>query len=67
MTFDELWRANLAQKQRHTDSFKPVEARIRRTAEVAEVNCPIAAVKDPNELDLTAEDRIFLSQVGIRP
>ena len=60
MTFDELWRANLAHKRRRTDSVKPAESPVNRTVKVAEV-------QDPKELNLTAEDRVFLLQVGIRP
>jgi hypothetical protein len=60
MTFDELWRANLAQKRRRTDSVRPMKSPVDRTVELAEV-------KDPNELELTAEDRTFLLQIGIRP
>jgi len=57
MTFDELWRVNLARQQRSTDSAK------RSTPPVVQ---PVI-VKDPDELELTEEDRLFLSQVGIRP
>jgi hypothetical protein len=57
MTFDELWRVNLAPQQRRTDSAK------RSTPPVVQ---PVI-VKDPDELELTEEDRLFLSQVGIRP
>jgi hypothetical protein len=43
MTFDELWRANLAQKQRRTDSAKRKDLPATRSL----------IVKDPNELQLT--------------
>lgn len=57
MNFDELWRANLAQKQRRTD-----------TAQKQDMTAtPTVAVKDSAELELTDEDRIFLLQVGIKP
>jgi hypothetical protein len=57
MTFDELWRINLAQEQRPTDSAKRGDLPVTRTV----------IMKDPTELELTDEDRLFLSQVGIRP
>jgi hypothetical protein len=43
MTFDELWRANLAQKRRRTDSAKRKDLPATRSL----------IVKDPNELQLT--------------
>lgn len=57
MTFDELWRVNLARQQRRTDSVKK---------SISPVVRPVI-VKDPDALELTEEDRVFLSQVGIRP
>lgn len=57
MTFDELWRVNLARQQRRTESAR------RSVSPAAQ---PVI-VKNPDELELTEEDRVFLSQVGIRP
>jgi hypothetical protein len=54
MTFDQLWRMNLAEEKRRTDSAsgggtQPIDKEIR------------------SELELTDEDRTFLLRVGIRP
>jgi len=54
MTFDQLWRMNLAEEKRPTDSAsgsgtQPIHEESR------------------GELELTDEDRAFLLQVGIRP
>jgi hypothetical protein len=54
MTFDELWRMNLAGEKRRTDSAsgrgrQPIDEEGR------------------SELQLTDEDRAFLLQAGIRP
>ena len=57
MTFDELWRLNLAQENRPLSSD--------RTR--AGVSLRTVAVQNSDELPLTAEDRIFLIQVGIKP
>ena len=57
MTFDALWRANLAQEQRRTDMPKGQEMPGTQTV----------VVKDTKDLELTDEDRILLLQVGIKP
>lgn len=57
MTFDELWRLNLAQEQRPAYSGNEAEVFGMHTA----------PSENPNELKLTAEDHEFLSQVGIKP
>jgi hypothetical protein len=57
MTFDALWRANLAQEQRRTDTPKGQEMPGIQTV----------VVKDTKDLNLTDEDRILLLQVGIKP
>lgn len=54
MTFDQLWRMNLAEEKRRTDSAsgngtQPIDEESR------------------TELELTDEDRAFLLQVGTRP
>jgi len=57
VTFDELWRLNLAQENRPLSSdFTPSAVSLRTVS-----------VQNSNELPLTAEDRIFLIQVGIKP
>lgn len=56
MNFDELWRVNLDQERAHRDSLEKVDA-------VGRVAVP---GKNANELLLTAEDRVFLVDVGIR-
>jgi hypothetical protein len=57
MTFDELWRMNLAQEQGPILSFKKPEV----------VTTQSASRENLNGLELTAEDHEFLSQVGIKP
>ena len=57
MTFDELWRLNLAQEQGPILSFEKPKV----------VTARPASRRSPNELELTAEDYEFLSQVGIKP
>ena len=54
MTFDELWRMNLAEKKKRADS-------------TSEASTQTIDEESRNELELTDEDRAFLSQVGIRP
>ena len=57
MTFDELWRLNLAQEQGPILSFEKQKV----------VTAQPASRRNRNELELTAEDYEFLSQVGIKP
>ena len=57
MTFDELWRLNLAQEQGPILSFEKPKV----------VTARPASSRNRNELELTAEDYEFLSQVGIKP
>jgi hypothetical protein len=57
MTFDELWRLNLAQEEGPSLSLGKPEV----------VTTQSAPRQNLNELDLTAEDYGFLSQVGIKP
>ena len=57
MTFDALWRANLAQEQCRTDTPNGQEMPGTQTV----------VVKDTKDLELADEDRIFLLQVGIKP
>jgi hypothetical protein len=59
MTFDELWRLNLAREQ-HPDYY----AEEPETAGMHGVRIETA---NANELKLTAEDYEFLSRVGIKP
>ena len=54
MTFDQLWRMNLAEEKRRTDSASGSGAQ------------PIDE-ESRSELELTDEDRAFLLEVGIRP
>lgn len=58
MTFDELWRLNLNLSRHlpYVDSADKQEA----------VGLIADAGKNPNGLLLTAEDRVFLAEVGIR-
>ena len=56
MTFDELWRLNLDPEGACVDSVDNDEA----------VGLIAPLVENPNELQLTAEDCVFLSDVGIR-
>ena len=57
MTFDELWRLELDRTRARLDSVNKTEA------------VGLIAVPDQtlNELLLTADDCVFLSEVGIRP
>ena len=57
MTFDELWRMNLAQEKRRLDSTSGGEQLGTQTIDE----------ESRNGLELTNEDRTFLLQVGIRP
>jgi len=57
MTFDELWRLNLDPDGTCVDSVDKNEA----------VGLIAPPAENPNELLLTAEDCVFLSDVGIRP
>ena len=57
MTFDELWRLNLEQEQGPILSFEKPKV----------VTAQPASRRNRNELELTAEDYEFLSQVGIKP
>jgi hypothetical protein len=52
MIFDELWRMNLAEEKTRLDSTS---------------NAKTTDEESQNELELTDEDRTFLSQVGIEP
>jgi hypothetical protein len=56
MTFDELWRLNLARKSPPLGSVDKAEA-VALTAVPGE---------NANELLLTAEDCVFLSALGIK-
>jgi hypothetical protein len=56
MTFDELWRLNLAQEQGLILSPEKPEV----------VTAQSAPRQNLNDLELTAEDYGFLSQVGIK-
>ena len=47
MTFDELWRTNLAEEKKRTDS-------------ASEASTQTIDDKSRNELELTDEDRAFL-------
>ena len=58
MTFDELWRLNL-NLSRHLPFVDSADKR-EAAGLIAD------AGKNPNELLLTAEDRVFLVEVGIR-
>jgi hypothetical protein len=57
MTFDELWRLNLHRDCARADSVDKAEA-LGLLAVVGE---------NANELQMTAEDCVFLFEVGIRP
>ena len=57
MNFDELWRLNLDRDRAHVDSVDQTEV----------VGVVVAPAANPNELLLTAEDGVFLVEVGIRP
>ena len=56
MTFDELWRLNLAQEQGPILSLEKREV----------VTVQSAPRQNLGELELTAEDYEFLAQVGIK-
>ena|SRR5271167_808177 len=56
MNPDQMWRLNLARERGRVDSVREEEKVGPRTAEG----------ENPNELLLTEEDRLFLSQAGIR-
>jgi hypothetical protein len=57
MTFDELWRLNLDPDGACVDSVDKNEA----------VGLIAPPGENPNELQLSAEDCLFLLDVGIRP
>ena len=57
MTFDELWRLNLDRERAAGDAVDKEEA-------VARIVDP---GQNPNKFLLTAEDCVFLLEVGIRP
>ncbi len=57
MTFDELWRLDLDRERARADSVNKTEA----------VGLIAVRGQDPKELLLTAEDCMFLLEVGIRP
>ena len=57
MTFDQLWRLNLGRDGASADSIE----------EAVAVGLIAPLVENANELQLTAEDRVFLLDVGIRP
>jgi hypothetical protein len=56
VTFDELWRQNLA----------PEQSLVRSNDEQQEAPRQRPPSQQPNELNLTAADCAFLSQVGIK-
>jgi hypothetical protein len=56
MNFDQLWRMNLVAEQ------SPGHGNDEQEVPRDEV-----ASEQPDELNLTPEDRTFLSQVGIKP
>ncbi len=57
MTFDELWRLNLDRDEARVDSVDKAE-------EVGLITVP---GENPNALQLTPEDCVFLLEMGIRP
>jgi hypothetical protein len=57
VTFDELWRLELDRARARLDSVNKTEA-------VGLIAVPGQTL---NELPLTAEDCVFLAEVGIRP
>ena len=57
MTFDELWRLDLDRERARANSIDKTEA----DGQIA------VRSQDPKELLLTAEDCVFLLEVGIRP
>jgi hypothetical protein len=56
VNFDELWRENLVREQ----------SPVYRNDQQGEAPTHAFTSERPNELNLTAEDRTFLSQVGIK-
>jgi hypothetical protein len=57
MTFDELWRLDFDRKRVGVDSDNKAKA----------LGLMGVLGENPNELLLTAEDCVFLLEVGIRP
>ncbi len=57
MTFDELWRLNLDRDEARVDSVDSAEA----------VGLIAVPGDNPNALQLTPEDCVFLFEMGIRP
>ena len=57
MTFDELWRMNLAEEKRRLDS----------TSGRGQLGTQTIDEESRNELELIDEDHVFLLQLGIRP
>ncbi len=57
MTFDELWRLDFDRKRVGVDSSNKAKA----------LGLIAVLGENPNELLLTAEDCVFLLEVGIRP
>jgi hypothetical protein len=57
MTFDELWRLNLNRDAAYGNSDDKTET----------VGLFAAPGENPSELQLTAEDCVFLLGVGIKP
>jgi hypothetical protein len=57
MTFDELWRLDFDRKRVGVDSDNKAKA----------LGLIAVLGENPNELLLTAEDCLFLLEVGIRP
>ena len=57
MTFEELWRLNLDRDEARVDSVDKAE-------EVGLITVP---GENPNALQLTPEDCVFLLEMGIRP
>ena len=57
MNFGELWRLNLDRDRAHVNSVDKTDA----------VGVLAVPAENPEELPLTAEDCMFLLEVGIRP
>jgi hypothetical protein len=57
MTFDELWRLNLDREGARVDSVDKAKV----------VGLIAVPGENPNELQLSADDSVFLLEVGIRP
>ena len=57
MTFDEMWRLDFDRKRVGVDSSNKAKA----------LGLIAVLGENPNELLLTAEDCVFLQEVGIRP